>query len=270
MPKSVAEDREDEVLALTCAALSLDGRTVEIEARPDRSSLARELTVDAILRVVEDGHDIAWAADVCLASRKFDPRLPAAMNSLRQILLPPLTDLATKVGRSVSVSCRAYVRLPGVSRNEWRRINQSYVRNVFDRVVMAFARPDKEWYDSEVGIHWLPTEFVLGNQRVMLQFSDPFIHESFRFSRAVSLKLTNQLKRASDSGFPTLLILDQKAPKYVDWITNIMPEPFEIGEVVAFLVAHHRASLSAGVLVEHDDSVHEIYRRVGKGFESTP
>jgi hypothetical protein len=264
MPKSEAKEREDEALALVCSALSRDGRSLTVEDRPDRPGSARDLTVDAVIRVVEDDYDEVWAADVCLASRKFDPRLPAAMNGLRQALLPPLTELADAVRRSVSVSCRAYVRLSGVSRNEWRRMMNDYVRNVYDRARMALVRPDQEWYDSEVGIYWRQVEYGFTGERVMLQFYDPFIHEGFRFSQAVTLKLTKQLAGARISGYPTLLILDQKAPKYVDWITNTMPEPYEIGEGLAFLVAHHRARLDACVLVQYDDSVHEIYGRVGK------
>ncbi len=122
MPKDAAHDREDECLELVCAALSDPPRSLTIEGRPDRAGRARDLTVDALIRVVEDGYDAAWAADVCLASRNFDPRLPAAMNQLREILLPSLSDLAARAGHHVSVSCRAYVRLPGVSRNEWRRM----------------------------------------------------------------------------------------------------------------------------------------------------
>lgn len=213
--------------------------------------------------MVEDGYSAAWAADVCLASRKFDPRLPAAMEQLRELLLPQLIELAAGVGQYLSVSCRAYVPLPGVSRNEWRRMVKGYVRNVRDRAAIALLRPDKEWYDSEVGIYWHSGSSEIDGEIARLQFYDPFTMEGFRFSRAVPLKLTNQMKRAHDVGYPTLLILDQKAPTYVTWINNVCPEPYELGEAMAFLVAHHKATLDACVLVDHDDSVHEIYRRVG-------
>lgn len=262
MPKQGALDREDEVLSLVCAALSSSSRTAAIETRPDRDP-AHPLTVEALLRVREDGYDGLWAADVCLASRKFDPRLPAAMKALRQILVPPLNDLTDKVGRCVSVSCRAYVRLPGVSRNEWKRMMQYYVRNVIDRVAVAATRPDQEWYDPEVGIHWQQAEQWPNGQRVMLQFYDPFIHEGFRFSRAVPQKLNKQLKRAREQGYPTLLILDQKPPGYVDWIINSAPDPSVLGEMLAYLLASQGSTLDASVLVNADDTVHEIFRRVG-------
>lgn len=268
MPKDAAHDREDECLDLVRAALSSPPRSLAIEDRPDRAGRARDLTVDAVIRVVEDDYNAAWAADVCLASRRFDPRLPAAMNQLRQILLPLLNDLAARAGHHVSVSCRAYVKLPGISRNEWRRILNGYVRNVYDRAVMALVRPDKEWYDSEVGIYWRPDDPNFDIEPVSLQFYDPFMMEGFRFSRAVPLKLTKQLKRAHDVGYPTLLILDQKPPSYVTWLSNTCPEPYEIGEAMAFLVGQHRATLGACVLVNHDDSVHEIYRRVGKSVDN--
>ncbi|GHF35393.1 hypothetical protein FHX82_007058 [Amycolatopsis bartoniae] len=264
MPKDAAHDREDECLKLVCAALSNPSRSLAIEDRPDRAGQVRDLTVDALIRVIEDGYDAAWAADVCLASRSFDPKLPAAMNQLREILLPPLSDLAARAGHHVSLSCRAYVRLPGVSRNEWRRMLNGYVRNVYDRAVMALVRPDKEWYDHEVGIYWHPDSSDFDVEPVRLQFYDPFRMEGFRFSRAVPLKLTKQLKRAHDAGYPTLLILDQKPPSYVTWLSNTCPDPHELGEAMAFLVGRHRASLSACVLVDHDDSVHEIYRHVRK------
>lgn len=93
MPKAAAKEREDECLELVCAALASGTRSLTVEDRPDRAGIARDLTVDAVIRVVEDGYAGTWAADVCLASRKFDPRLPSAMNQLREILLPPLTQL---------------------------------------------------------------------------------------------------------------------------------------------------------------------------------
>ncbi|WP_285645392.1 hypothetical protein [Lentzea sp. NBRC 102530] len=218
--------------------------------------------------MTEDDYDTMWAADVCLASRKFDPRLPAAMNGLRQLLIPPLTELAEQVGLRATVGCRAYVRLTGISRNEWKRMTNSYVRNIYDRAVMALMRPDKEWYDSEVGIHWLPNDAQPNSERVTLHFYDPFIYEGFRFSKAVHLKLTNQLPRARAAGYPTLLILDQKSPRYVDWTVNIAPEPLEIGEGIAFLVANRGVRLDACVLVNHDDSIHEIYHTVGNTCSS--
>lgn len=263
MPKQGAHERENEVLSLVCAALSGAGRTVVVDSRPDRDPAAA-LTVDALLRVSETGYEGLWAADVCLASRKFDPRLPAAMRALRQDLLSPLNELAQRVGRCVSVSCRAFVRLPGVSRNEWKRMVRYYMRNVVDRAAVAAVRQDQEWYDTEVGIYWGPEARWPNGEQVMLQFYDPFIHEGFKFSQAVPLKLDTQLKRAREQGYPTLLILDQKPPDYVDWITNTMPEPVALGEMLAFLVASKEARLDAGVLVEADDTVHEIYYRVGQ------
>jgi hypothetical protein len=124
--------------------------------------------------------------------------------------------------------------------------------------------PDQEWYDPEVGIRWQQAERWWDGQRVMLQFYDPFIHEGFRFSRAVPQKLNKQLKRARERGYPTLLILDQKPPDYVDWITNSAPEPPILGEMLAYLVASQRTTLNAGVLVNADDTVHEIYGCAGK------
>ncbi|HEV7651967.1 MAG TPA: hypothetical protein VGP26_27750 [Actinophytocola sp.] len=263
MPKARAREREDEVLSLVCAALTTPERSVTLETRPDQDP-ASNLTVDALLRVSEDESNELWAADVCLASRKFDPRLPAAMRAFRQDLLPLLNGLAGKVGRCVSVSCRAYVRLPGVSRNEWKPMVRSYMRNVVDRVAVAAMRPDQEWFDSEVGIRWRPAERWENGDRVMLQFYEPFMHEGFKFSRAVHLKLSNQLQRAGKDGYPTILILDQKPPDYVDWIMDIVPDPGELGEMLGFLVASQRATLSAGLLVDANDSVHEIYYRVGR------
>lgn len=142
-----------------------------------------------------------------------------------------------------------------------------YVRNVYDRAVMALVRPEKEWYDPEVGIYWQTDSSDFDGDPVQIQFYDPFMMESFRFSRAVPQKLTNQLKRAHDMGYPTLLILDQKAPNYLPWINNVCPEPDELGEAMAFLVGRHNAPLNACVLIDHDDSVHEIYGRVGKPID---
>jgi len=264
MPKDGARQREDEILDLVCSALSTDGRTLTLVDRPDRPGRsAPDLTVDAVIKVSEDSYDARWAADVCLASNKFNPKVPAAMRELRQLLSPALTDLAAKVGRCVSVSCRPYVRLDGVGRREWRRRMAGVVRNIIGRAMLALAWPGGEYSDPEVSIRWQQVELWPHGDRVLLTFHDPFPGEGFRFADAVTQKLTNQLSRAHVLGYPTLLILDQKSPRYVDWIINHAPEPHEIGEGLAFLIGHHRTRLDACVLVENDDSVHEIYKRVG-------
>lgn len=266
MPKPEHEQREDELLDLVCSKLSRDGRQVVITDRPDRRPPSDVPPVDAIVRVVEGEYGQLWAADVCLVSKKFDPRIPAAMRELSDALLPSLVPLAEKLGKTLRLLCRAYVRPDNVSGKEWQILMREYYTNIFDRAIMAMTRPTGEWTDAEVSILWLNEDEKI-EERVRISYSDPFINESFAFAPKVRKKLGGQLLRAREAGYPTLLILDQVAPNYVPWISNTLPEPYEIGEGIAFAVAHLRTRLDAGVLVNDDENVHEVYGRVGKAMQ---
>ena len=263
MPKPSAADREDEVLQLVCAELSSGGRGLQIVDRPDRRAPSSVPPVDAIIRVAEDGYEEEWAADVCLISKKFDPRIPAAMRQLEAVLIGPLTELATNANRGLRINCCAYVKPDRVPRKEWAAMMSGYHRNIWDRAVMALTRSTGEWLDAEVSIMWSPLGQTPWDPRALMSYRDPFINESFSFSPKVRKKLEGQLSRAREAGYHTLLILDQEPPRSTPWIGDIIPTPYEIGESMAFAVAHCRTRLDAGILVNYS-SVHEVYGRVGK------
>ncbi len=263
MPKPSAADREDEVLRLVCAELSSGGRELQIVDRPDRRAPSSVPPVDAIIRVAEGDYEDEWAADVCLTSKKFDPRIPAAMKQLEEALIGPLTQLATNVNRSLRINCCAYVKPDRVSRREWAAMMSGYHRNIWDRALMALTRSSGEWLDSEVSIMWDRPESAPKGHPVLMSYRDPFINESFSFSPKVRKKLEGQLSRAREAGYRTLLILDQDPPRSTPWVGDIIPTPYEIGEGIAFAVAHCRTTLDAGILVNYS-TVHEVYGRVGK------
>lgn len=265
MPIAGAKQREDKVLETVCVALSASGRRLEIVDRPDRRPPGDRPPVDALIRVVmADSYDCVWAADVCLASKKFDPRIPAATKELQKALTPQITAVARAANRRVTVLCRAYLRPEKVSGREWRILMREYHQNIFDRAVMALMRPNGEWTDAEVSILWRGAPENDNEDLVRMSYNDPFIHEGFSFSPTVRKKLQGQLRLAREAGYPTMLILDQQPPSYMPWIGNIMPTPYEIGEGIAFAVASVRAKLDACILVEHEDRVHEVYGKVGE------
>jgi thiol-disulfide isomerase/thioredoxin len=263
MPKQSAADREDEILELICAKLSGEDRKLEIIDRPDRRPRSEVPPVDAIIRVVEGDYEEEWAADVCLTSKKFNPHFPPAMKELQNAILAPLTELAQKVNRTLSINCRVYVRPEKVSSKQWKTMMAGYHRNIYDRVVMALFRPDGEWTDPEVSVVWRVPGEVTNGPQVRMSYGDPYVYEGFQFSPAVRRKLEGQLRRARDAGYRTLLVLDQEPPRNTPWIGDILPTPYEIGEGIAFAVAHCRTTLDAAVLV-NDSSVYEVYHRVGK------
>ncbi|MDH6112316.1 hypothetical protein P3T36_003728 [Kitasatospora sp. MAP12-15] len=251
------------MLKLVCDSLTNEQRKLTVADRPDRPGGNKgNVTVDALIEVVESGSTRMWAADVCLASKKFDPRTPAAMAALKRSLLPRLEVLAAEVGRAVMVGCRPYVRSSDRNPKEWAALMVEYEQNIYDRVWMAARRVSGMWHDAEVGISWQGEGSTFPWGRVMLSYYDARINEGFRFSEAVHKKLENQLPRARAAGYPTLLILDQKAPDYVDWVINSEPTPFDIGQGLAFSTSYLKAKLDAAVLVNSDDSVHEVYGKV--------
>lgn len=103
MPKDEALERENVVLKLVCDALSDEGRALTVVGRPDLEK--QVLTVDALIEVTDGGESRTWAADIALASKKFDGNIPAAMKALEQNLLPRLEALAAQLSRSVMVGC---------------------------------------------------------------------------------------------------------------------------------------------------------------------
>ncbi|MEV6013752.1 hypothetical protein AB0M29_44375, partial [Streptomyces sp. NPDC051976] len=250
--------RENVVLKLVCDALSDEGRTLTVVGRPDLEK--QVLTVDALIEVTEGGASRTWAADIALASKKFDGNIPAAMKALEQNLLPRLEALAAQLSRAVMVGCKPYVRSDRHTRGEWRSLMGEYEDNIYDRVFMAAMRPSGEWHDSEVTISWQgATSALADGRRVLLSYHDPKIEEGFRFSPAVEKKLQNQLARAQAAGYPTMLILDQKPPTYVRWALNSEPTPYNIGCGLAFVTSWLKGKLDVGVLVQSDDSVHVVY-----------
>lgn len=258
MPKDEALEREDAVLKLVCDGLSNEHRTLRAVGRPDAEKHA--LAVDALIEVTEDGTSRTWAADITLASKKFDPRIPAAMKDLEDNLLPRLEDLAAKVGRAVMVGCKPFVRSHRHTSKQWKALMREYQDNIYDRAVVSAFRASGQWFDSEVGITWQGPGSSFGEgRRVLLSYHDPKIEEGFRFSHSVEKKLQVQLARAQAAGYPTILILDQKPPIYVRWASNSEPTPYDIGCGLAFATSWLKGKLDVGVLVQPDDSVHEVY-----------
>ncbi|WP_370130595.1 hypothetical protein [Streptacidiphilus sp. EB103A] len=258
MPKDEALEREDAVLKLVCDGLSNERRTLTVVGRPDNEKHA--LTVDALIEVTEGGASRTWAADIALASKKFDRQIPAAMKQLEDNLLPRLEELAAKFDRAVMVGCKPFVRSDRHTRNGWNALMREYEENIFVRVAVAAVRPTGMWHDSEVSISWQgPGSSFWEGRRVLLSYHDPKIEEGFRFSPAVEKKLQVQLARAQAAGYPTILILDQKPPTYVRWTINSEPTPYDIGCGLAFATSWLKGKLDVGVLVQSDDSVHVVY-----------
>ena len=102
------------------------------------------------IEVTEHGTSRTWAADIALASKKFDRQIPAAMKDLEDNLLPRLEEVAAKVNRAVMVGCKPFVRSERHTRNQWNALMREYQDNIHDRVVIAAMRPSGQWYDSEV------------------------------------------------------------------------------------------------------------------------
>src|SRR5215469_16939800 len=85
------------------------------------------------IEVTEHGTSRTWAADIALASKKFDRQIPAAMKDLEEV--------AAKVNRAVMVGCKPFVRSERHTRNQWNALMREYQDNIHDRVVIAAMRP---------------------------------------------------------------------------------------------------------------------------------
>ncbi|MGI8448063.1 MAG: hypothetical protein ACR2MP_12975 [Streptosporangiaceae bacterium] len=233
---------EDAALQALVDQLNSRGRRAAIVSRPDRdgSSLAG-LTVDATVRI--DGQD--WAVDHCLLSRP--PDLPGALAAATTALQPRLDAVAQQYQCGLAVSY-----LPqSTSQHSKKEIGAYYDEVVATAERAAQAKMFAGGADENMAAdhfpstppvaHLMPFTDTIGSPRMSDQVDAGL-------TATLAKKLTGQLARAKNLGFPVALLIDQ-VPRPGKQSTVVSASPMLIARVV-------QQSLNA-----HPDVVDQVWLR---------
>ncbi len=195
-------DHEDQALQGLVKALIASGHDAAVTAHPDLDP-AHPLTVDGIVTV--DGTD--WAVDHCLLSR--DDRLPSSLAVGHSKLEEELEAVAKEYDLALVVSFQPQDRALG------KALNDAYFRMVVDLARDAASTGEARFSgdgftsvqiapNSPVGtVALIGFQTLTGNPSLGAQIQEGI-------GPALEKKLSKQLKRAKDAGYPVMLLLDQE------------------------------------------------------------
>lgn len=259
VPTDEAIRREREVVQLVIACLR-SASHVEVEwlGSPDEQRDSRrfppDLTVEALLLLSNEDTECTWAVDVMNLS--WDPRLVPAISGFEDGLRTELQQLALEMGVGLSVLYK-----PPVAHKDrgagYRRQIVDYARRLIEG----------EEHDPHESMHPLAADASTGVDvdreptepgRVMIaaglaQTPDIAAQLDATLVPPLEKKLSRQLLRAHELGYPTLLAIDQVGPQS-EVGNNFIASAAAIGQVVSRTVARHghaggQHSLDAAVLV---------------------
>ncbi|BAJ32531.1 MULTISPECIES: hypothetical protein [Kitasatospora] len=192
-------DHEDEALQALVDGLVARGHAVTLAAHPDRDP-GHPLTVDGIFLV----DSIEWAVDHCLLSQ--DSRLIPALDEA----VTKLTDDLEAVAQEFK--CALVVSFQPQDRELGRAAIDAYYESVVELSRQAAAAGDSKFNDDgftsaqvvpgAAGVDLITLASITGNARLDSQITQGI-------GEALKKKLTKQLKKAKDAGFPVMLLLDQ-------------------------------------------------------------
>ncbi len=228
----------------------------------DRGSWPAGLTVEAVLAVGSDGAQAEWAVDVMTVP--VPAGTAAGIAEARQQLHVPAAQLAERAHRAVTIT----IRIPDSAGRK------TYYQEVLARVEEAL-RTGNDYYDASgkdpatqvllsdgeffgdpsgprgaVRVHLVP--FTGGSADLLAELQSTLV-------APLDKKLGNQLRRAKDHGYHTLLALDQVGNESMPAGTTWLPSASAVGTTVAQRVAAHPGVLDAAVLAQPGDSLVQVF-----------
>jgi hypothetical protein len=264
MPSDQAVAREARLVKNLANWLRSQGKPCTVLGWPDRDpgSWPGGLTVEAVLVVGPDGAQAEWAVDVMTVP--IPQSTAAGMAEARQQLLVPAAQLAESAHRAVTIS----IRIPdGAGR-------KAYYQEVLARVEEAL-RTGSDYYDASgkdqatqvllsdgefigdpsgphgaVRVHMAP--FTGGTPDLLAELQSTLV-------APLDKKLGNQLKRAKDHGYHTLLALDQVGNESLPAGTTWLPSASAVATTVAQRVSAHPGILDAAVLAQPGDLLVQVF-----------
>jgi hypothetical protein len=272
MPGDQAVAREARLVKQVVRWLQTQGIESSIHGWPDRNRGAwdERLTVEAVITLGTAPSQWDWALDVMMI-----PVPQAVARSIitsREQILPQAASLAGQYRRAVTVSVR-FVR-DAKQRN-------AYYEQVL-RLVEGALKSGEDYFDesgNDLATHVLlePGEFISGPDgptgavRVHLMFAtstsgDLLAELRETVAGPLGKKLTNQLKRAKDLGYATMLLaLDQVGHEALPGGTAWLPSPDAVATVVTELCEAHADVLDAALMATHTGELVQIFGTTSAG-----
>jgi len=263
MPSNQAVAREVQLVKAVARWLREQGTPCTVLGWPDREPdpWPAGLTVEAVLAVGADAAKRDWAVDVMTVPAP--PDVSARMAEARQHILPGAAALAGAAHRAITIS----IRIPAGSLAGRR----AYYKHVLKLAEEALRTGD-EYYDAsgqdpDTQVLLSDAEFIdapSGPVRVHLApftGADANLLAELRVTLAEPLtrKLGNQLKRARDLGYPTLLVLDQQGHPGLPAGTSWLASDAAVRTVVAGCSVIHPGVLDAALLARPGDSIVQVF-----------
>jgi hypothetical protein len=261
MPSPDAVRREREVVEQVADAIrSASGIEVFVDGWPDEDRASDRyppaLTVEALLRLRTDVVEVTWAVDVMGVT--WNPRLRPARDGVEAKLTERLTDVALEHGRGITVMWKPPIGHPDKG--------AAYVDDVVERARQLIVEPDSDglvlWqHEPDTQVTISDSAFAAGEDPVVLMYGltdTASMLDQVRGTLVAPLekKLNNQLRRAHDLGYPTILALDRLGGDPTvggDWLSSAAVISQVLGQTIA---SHgHRTGLHTidlVVLVDRD------------------
>ncbi len=232
---------EEGALQALVGELRARGRDAKLVARPDVDGHP-ELTTDAIIDI--DGRE--WAVDHCLVSRPEE--LPPAMAQAEAMLRSRLQVVAEQYQCGLHVSY-----LPQAQDGRSRRDIERYYEDVIQTATLAARTGEIQGgSDAFIMVQVFPADPAAA---LLAPFTDTtgsaFLGTQVEagLSRALTKKLTQQLKRAKDAGWPVALLLDQ------------VPRPESRNPTVQVASAYTIAQVTQRLLNKYPGVVDQVWLR---------
>jgi hypothetical protein len=265
MPSQSAVRREAQLVNQVVRWLQDQGVPCAVRGWPDRvrDAWPKDLTVEAMLAFGQDPNTTSWALDV-MAVPVPEAVVPSIM-AARHRILPQAAVLAEHAKRAVTVS----VRFVGDG-----RARNDYYDHVLELVESALATGSDYWDDSGADpatqVLLSSSEFIgdpsgpLGPVRAHLMFATSATGDLLdqlrgTLAKPLGKKLTNQLKRAKNLGYPTLLTLDQLGHEGLAGGTNWLPSADAVATIVAEVCAAHQGVLDAAILATPAGEIMQVF-----------
>jgi hypothetical protein len=266
MPTDQAAAREVRLIKAVAAWVRAQGSPCHIQGWPDRepASWPSGLTTEAVLAIGDEHRPASWAADVM--GVPVPGAVAAGMAEARQKILPRAAVLAAAARRAVTISIR-FAGGDAAKRNE-------YYEEVLRHAEEALQSGDDYWDESgadpETQVVLFSSEFFgdpappTGAMRVNLvpftgTNADLLAEVQDVVTTPLAKKLDNQLKRAKDLGYATLLVLDQQGNESLPAGTTWLPSTGTVSAVLKNCVAAHPGVLDAAVLAQIDGAIMPIF-----------
>ena len=232
---------EETALQALVDELKARGRTAKITGRPDIDGHPT-LTTDGIIEI--DGRE--WAVDHCLVSRSAD--LPPAMAQAERMLRSRLQAVADAHQCGLLVSY-----LPQANSGRGRQAIEEYYNVVVETAEAAALTGEiHDGSDGFIYAQVFPADPPVVQLAPFLDTTgSAFLGTQIEAGLTAALikKLTHQLKRAKDAGWPVALLLDQ------------LPRPGSQNRTIWLSSAYTIAQITQRLLNQYPGIVDQVWLR---------